>query len=58
MVIFTVWFICLLVVRSYACKFCRQSVGWGRFGLVCLLVGGYVLTLEMVSVLGFFLSQN
>ena len=60
MVLFTVWFICLLVVGSYVCKFVCQFVGWVLFaigfvclfvggvmfgiGFVCLLVGGYVIT--------------
>ena len=35
MVPFTVWFICLLVVGSYVCKFVCQFVGWG----LCLLLG-------------------
>ena len=34
-VLFTVWFICLLVVGSYVCKFNCQFVGWG----LCLLLG-------------------
>ena len=60
MVLFTVWFICLLVVGSYVCKFICQFVGWWLclllglsvcwlglmfgIGFVCLLVGGYVIT--------------
>ena len=35
MVLFTVWFICLLVVGSYVCKFVCQFIGWG----LCLLLG-------------------
>ena len=35
MVLFTVWFISLLVVGSYVCKFVCQFVGWG----LCLLLG-------------------
>ena len=35
MVLFTVWFNCLLVVGSYVCKFVFQFVGWG----LCLLLG-------------------
>ena len=45
MVLFTVWFICLLVVGTYVCKFVCQFVGWGLGLLLCLLVcwlGGYV----------------
>ena len=35
MVLFRVWFISLLVVRSYVCKLVCQSVGWG----LCLVLG-------------------
>ena len=57
MVLFTVWFICLLVVFAnsfvssliggYVCYWACQFVGWGVMfgvGFVCLLVGGYVIT--------------
>ena len=61
MVLFRVWFICLLVERSYVCKLVFQSVGWGYVWFwVCLFVGWWLcdsiisLTLGMVSVLNFF----
>ena len=61
MVLFRVWFICLLVVGSYVCKLVFQSVGWGYVWFwVCLFVGWWLcdsiisLTLGMVSVLNFF----
>ena len=60
MVLFALWFICLLVVGRYVCKFICQFVGWGLclllalsvcwlgvmfgIGFACLLVGGYVIT--------------
>ena len=44
MVLFTVWFICLLVVGSYVCKFVCQFVGWGGYVWywVCLFVGWWL----------------
>ena len=65
MVLFTVGFICQLVVGSYVCKFVCQFDGWEvmfGIGFVSLLVGGYVitkylLTLGMVSVLDFFITD-
>ena len=59
MVFLTIWFICLLVVRSYVCKFFVSMLVEVMFsiGLVCLLDGGYVLTLGMLSVLDFFITN-
>ena len=44
MVLFTVWFFCLLVVGSYVCKFVCQFVGWGGYVWywVCLFVGWWL----------------
>ena len=45
-VLFRVWFMCLLLVGTYVCKLVCHSVGWGvmlGIGFVCLLVGGYVI---------------
>ena len=50
MVLFTVWFICLLVVGSYVCKFVCQFVGWGvifGIGFVCLLAQELCLVLGL-----------
>ena len=71
MVLFTVWFIMFensfvsSLVVGYACYWVCQFVGWEvmfGIGFVCLLVGGYViklylLTLGMVSVLDFFITD-
>ena len=63
MVLFRVWFICLLVVGSYVCKLVCQSFGWW----LCLVLGLSVcwwlcdsiisLSLGMVSVLDFFIRD-
>ena len=56
MVIFTIWFIFLLVVCA---NFFDSMLVGVMFGIVfvCLLVGGYILTLGMVSVLDFFITN-
>ena len=48
-VLFTVWFICMLVVGSYVCKFVCQFVGWR----LCLLLGLSVCWLEVMFTIGF-----
>ena len=60
MVLFTVWFICLLVVGSYVCKFVCHFVGWGLcllLGLSVCWLGGYVWHWVCLCV-GWWLCDN
>ena len=63
MVVFRVWFMCLLVWGSYVCKLVCLSLGWGYvYYWICLFWGWWIgdclsLTLGMVSELDFFITN-